>query len=298
MLPALALLGCSLLLLSCTSVQPPTDGAPQSAGSGDVEPALRKLERRRDANPENFEIRLELGRLNYRAARKALDEGRQDRYARFLKASLDEVVEAARIRPRSPAPHTWMGIVAAYQNALDRAETSFRNALKLDPKNVVTYLNIAQIRLYKGDISTCRHWIEKARRQGARGPDVDLLEILAAWRQGDLVEARDVFALGYDLAPEQFRVWDEAPVEKPIETFEDFTAYCCANPTCGPNMGTACKRVKLQVKQRELRDETVRQELVIEMERRRKLREIYEERLGSLGIEIEQPEPVPDETRE
>jgi len=44
--------------------------------------------------------------------------------------------------------------------------------------------------------------------------------------------------------------------------------------------------MQLAVKGRELQDETLRQELVIEMERRRKLREIYEKR-RDLRIEVE-----------
>ena len=71
-----------------------------------------------------------------------------------------------------------------------------------------------------------------------------------------------------------------------IESFHDFTAYCCSNHTCGPHMGKACERMQLAVKERRLRDETLRQELVIEMERRRKLQEIYEGR-RDLQIEIE-----------
>ena len=137
-----------------------------------------------------------------------------------------------------------------------------------------------------GDLNRAQHSVERARRLGARGAFVDIVESLAAWRRGDLVEARDLFDQAYGLDPEEVNNWDEAPVDKPIESFADFTAYCCGNHTCGPHMGKACQRMQLAVKKRELRDETLRQELVIEMERRRKLREIYERR-RDLQIEVE-----------
>jgi len=275
-----------LMLVACAGVGSSVRQAQKEADAGRPDAAARSLETLRDQHPNDFEVRLELGVVYYKLARKALDEDRQKDYTRYLEQSLNEVLEAARIEPESPSPHTWMGIISAYRDDLNASLGSFKNARRLSPRAAVHHLNMAQIYVYRGELSRAHHSVEKARRLGARGTFVDLVEALAAWRRGDLVEARDLFEQAYSLDPEEVNTWDEAPVDQPIESFRDFTAYCCSNHTCGPHMGKACRRMQLAVKGRELQDETLRQELVIEMERRRKLREIYEKR-RDLRIEVE-----------
>ncbi len=271
-----ALAACTAIGPSVRPVQPDED--PQAAAD--------RLERLSARYPKDFEAHLELGVAYYKLARKALDENREQDYTRYLEKSLDEVLEATRIEPESPSTHTWMGIITAYLDDLDSALANFKNARRLNGRAPVHHLNVAQIYVYKGDLSRAHYSVEKARRLGARGAFIDIVESLAAWRRGDLVEARDLFEQALALDPEDVNTWDEAPVDQPIESFADFTAYCCANHTCGPHMGKACQRMQLVVKERELQDETLRRELVIEMERRRKLREIYERR-RDLQIEVE-----------
>ncbi len=271
------------VLVACAAVGPSLRQARQDE---DPESAAQRLESLRARYPNDFEVRLELGVAYYKLARKALDEGREYDYTNYLGKSMAEVLEATRIEPESPSTHTWMGIITAYTDDLDGALASFKNARRLYQRGPVHHLNIAQIYIYMGDLNRAQHSVERARRLGARGAFVDIVESLAAWRRGDLVEARDLFDQAYGLNPEEVNNWDEAPVDEPIESFADFTAYCCGNHTCGPHMGKACQRMQLAVQKRELRDETLRQELVIEMERRRKLREIYEGR-RDLQIEVE-----------
>jgi tetratricopeptide (TPR) repeat protein len=267
--------------VACVPLGSDVRSAREAAERGNAEDALLELERLRESDPDDFQVRLVLGQVY---------ENRQKDYILHLGKSLEEVVEAARIDPESPSTHTWMGIILAYQDDLDSALTSFQNARQLGPVNPVTYTNIAQIYLYQGHIARSRNWVDKAKRKGARGTYVDLLESLLAWRQGDLVEARDLFDLAYGSSPAEVNTWDEAPVDEPIEDFEGFTAYCCSNHTCGPHMGKACQKMELAVKERELLDETVREELLIEMKRRRKLREIYKGR-RDLEIDIEPVSP-------
>ncbi len=83
--------------------------------------------------------------------------------------------------------------------------------------------------------------------------------------------------------------WDEAPVADPIETFEDFTRYCCWNPACGPYMENACHEQQLEVRQREIDARTLRKEMEIEMQRRHELNQIYRQR-KELEIEVEEPD--------
>lgn len=73
--------------------------------------------------------------------------------------------------------------------------------------------------------------------------------------------------------------------------FEDFAGYCCGSPACGPYMKNACRQLSLEVQEREISEETVRRELVIEMEQQRRLQKLYQQR-KELDIEIEEA-PTP-----
>ena len=91
----------------------------------------------------------------------------------------------------------------------------------------------------------------------------------------------------YALDPRVVRTWNEAPVDAPIESFEDFTAFCCSHIACGPYMAGACREMDLKVAERKVQEETLRRELELGAERKRKLKEIYEKR-GDLEIRIEE----------
>lgn len=251
-----------------------------------MDQAVARLEAQKSRYSGSVEFQSALGVVYYRRARKALDEKRYGEYEADLERAVTAWVESLRLDPASPSPHTWMGIVAAYQGDIDGAAQSFRNALRLAPRSWVAHTNLAQTLIYQGKVSEARRWLRKAQALGSNPAIVDLDLSLAAWRQGDLVEARDTFQSAYLFDPKAVNNWDEAPVPDPIETFEEFTAYCCSNPACGPYMEEACRQVKLEVKRREVRDETIRRELQVEMERRRQLEEIYRSR-KDLKIEVE-----------
>jgi tetratricopeptide (TPR) repeat protein len=285
-----SLLGLVLVLLACTGVGGPSRSQVEKAlDAGRLDEAVALAERRRDHYPRDPTVRDELGEVYYKAARKALDEERYDDYTRFLSLALDEWVESLRLDPASPSPHTWMGIVAAYQGDLDRALNSFHNARRLGDRSPIHYSNLAEVYIYRGDLAKARRYMEKARRLGAPPVILEITGTLASWRSGDLVEARDLFDSAYGLDPAQVNSWNEAPVSDPIESFEDFTGYCCSHVACGPYMETPCTHLKHDIAHRKLRDETIRQELVIEMERRRKLEQIYRGR-KDLQVEIEDAE--------
>jgi Flp pilus assembly protein TadD len=266
--------------------------AQQDLNAGRVDEAVVALESAAEASPGSFEVLHELGIAYYLRARKALDEERYEDYGDDLERALDQWIKCLRIDPASPTPHTWMGIVAAYQGSLDSAEKDFRNAMRLAPQSWVSHTNLAQTLIYKGQLSQARHYLSKGERLRASPVVIELNLALAAWRAGDLVEARDMFDSAYRTNPEEVNIWDVAPVPEPIESFRDFTTYCCASPACGPYMEVACKQMQLEVKRRQVRDETVLREIRIEMERRRQLEEIYRRR-RDLKIEVEPVEETP-----
>ena len=278
-------------LLGCTGAETAQQGVNEAAEEtreARVADAKENLEILREDYPDDLEVRVQLADVYYQEARLALEAGDQAEYLRLLGAAQDELIAAVAIDPAAAAPHTWMGIVAAYRGDLDTAVESFQNASRLAPVQGVSYTNLAHVWVYKGRLSRARTLLDKGRK--LRGPpdEIDRIEILAAWRGGDFIEARDVFDMALD-NPGFADSWDGAVLPKRMESFDDFANVCCANPSCGPNMGSACRLAQIEVAKRELEEETVLQELQLEMERRRKLREIYERR-RDLEITIEAPE--------
>ena len=89
--------------------------------------------------------------------------------------------------------------------------------------------------------------------------------------------------------PEMVRNINVARLPKAPEEFEDFAGYCCRSPACGPYLRDACHDLSFEVHDRELSKEAILKELRIEMEKTRRLNELYEQR-KELKIEIEPPE--------
>jgi tetratricopeptide (TPR) repeat protein len=259
-------------------------------------PELAKLESERDARPNDPERRVALGGAYYRHARFALDQQDFTAYQAYLGKAMDEVLEGARLDPASPGPHFVMGVVAAYQGDIERAFRSFANMRRLAPRSWVTYTNLAEVMVYKGsERRDVERWLDRAEKLGANAAVVDLNLCLLTWRDGDLAAAERHFRRVVRLDPSVLESWNEAPVPKPIRTLPDLMAYCCGSPACGPYLAEACATSQLEVAKRELPAEVKRQELVIEMERRRKLERIYEKH-KELEVQVEAPEPVPEPT--
>src|SRR6516164_5136103 len=269
------------VLLSC-STEPTPREIDQDVKNGHAEDAAKRLEQVRNDDPNDFEARLKLGEVYYEVARKAQNE--------FL--------AAAQIEPTSPRPHTWLGIITAYEGDLTGSETSFRNALRLamndryERAGGTYYSNLAHISVYKGDLQTARHYLDKATKTGAPQDEIDRISVLLAWKENDMVEARDVFTSAAELSKPFSETWDGAPLPKKMETFDDFAAVCCKNPACGPHMESACKRERQSVAKRELEIGTVQEQMKIENERRETLRQIYQKQQGQKQVEISvDPDP-------
>jgi tetratricopeptide (TPR) repeat protein len=268
--------------------------------AGNYEGAEQKLEKARDADPDDFDTRLKLGQLYYEMARKAIDDDKQALYVEYLRKAQTEILAAARIEPTSPEPHTWLGIITAYEGDLNGSETAFKNALRLAQQDPYRryggtfYSNLAHICVYKGDLQAARRYLTKAAKTGAPQDELDRISVLLAWKENDMVEARDTFDSAATLSKPFAETWDDAPLPKKMTTFDDFAAVCCKNPTCGPHMENACKRERQTVAKRELELSTIQEQMKIERERREKLREIYQKQKNvEITIENEPNAPPP-----
>jgi tetratricopeptide (TPR) repeat protein len=220
-----------------------------------------------------------LGFAYYRFARAALDRKEFPAYESHLGKAMAEWLESLRIEPENPAPHTFMGMAAAYQGRIDDAVDSFYNARQLEPRAGTAYTNIAETLIYAGrSTREVEVWLQRGERMGVSAGVVELNYCLLRWRDGEAESAARHFYRALKFDPELVRVWNEAPVSTPIKTFDDLTQYCCGSPACGPYLETACTNSERKVARRELPEETTLRELRIEMERRREIDRIYKER--------------------
>jgi hypothetical protein len=172
-----------------------------------------------------------------------------------------------------------------YQGDLKGALEELLIARMVEPLDPMHTANLAQMYVYLGRLSRARSLIEQARKQGLHPVFAETVEMLASWRQGDLVDARDLFDLAYQ-NPEAMRAFlqDDPSVPPEFESFDEMARYCCGAPTCGPHMGDACERMHQEVKQREVAAETLRRERIAALEREKARRETFG---GSRELEIE-----------
>jgi len=259
----------------------------ESLAAGQAEQVVGTLEAARDEDPDSAEKRVELAYAYYLLAREALEDGRESEYAEYLEKAQNELLVAAELDPELAEVHLWMGIMLAYQGDIRAAIESFENARRLAPRVWVHTTNLAETWIYAGNVARARTLLDRARKQGAPPAVIEMNEVLAAWKSGDYVEARDLFEGVYALDPRVVRRWNEAPVDDPIESFEEFTAFCCNHLACGPYMADACRQMDLRVAEREVQQETLQREMELAIERRRRLKEIYDER-RDLEIKIDE----------
>lgn len=281
--------------LSCSSTS--NRAVEEDMKKGDYDAAAKKLEQRSAEDPDDFNTHIQTGQEYYQLARKAIDDGKQDEYVQFLHKAQAEFLAAAKLEPDSPIPHTELGIITAYEGDLKGSETAFRNALRLamqdryERAGGTYYSNLAHISVYQGDLEKARRYLTKGTKTGAPQDEVDRISVLLAWKANDMVEARDVFNGAVELSKQFSETWDGAPLPKKMETFDDFAATCCKNPTCGPYMEHACARERHAVEHRQLDAEAIKKQLALEAERRKQLKEIYERNKG-LDVTIEK-DPTP-----
>lgn len=273
-----------LLLLAVLACAPQGRGR-QRTLPGDLPSARRALEQQRDRNPRSVETRLQLGEVYYLLARDALDRQRDEaRYLKFFELSVSEFVTAAELDPRAPGPHLYLATIDLYRGDLKSCMRGLNNSKRLDPSGVA-YSNIAEAYVYDHRPERAREWNELALKRNAPYGAIQFNDMLIAWSEGDLDEARDRFARLKAYYPEMLERINMAPVPEPPRVFEDFANYCCQSPGCGPYLADQCRALALDVSESRASEETVLKELRIEMEQKRRLKKVYEQR-KELDIEV------------
>ncbi len=283
-----SLLALSIAMSACA----PHSGAPerQVLIEGIADERAR-LEDERDRSPSSVDARIALGEVYYRTAREFLDlEHDEERYLIFLGRSVDEFVAAVELDPSDSRPHFYLAMMNVYQGDIEKALRGFENALALRPSGVA-YTNIAEIFVYMDQIEKAQSWNDSGWRHGASHSAVLFNKMLIAWRSGDLREAERIFAQLRDRYPETLRTINVARLPYAPERFEGFASYCCRSPACGPYMKEPCQSLGFTVEDRELSAAAALKQLRIEMEKTRRLREVYRQH-KELEVEIEEAPPT------
>jgi hypothetical protein len=288
-----ALARAALLVLALAACAPKgIDEARSALRTNDLRTARALLEADRERFPRSVPVRLALGEVYYRSARDALDwDDDEGRYLAFLEQAVDEFVRVAELDPRNPQPFFYLATIDLYRGDLDAAQRGMRNTRRLG-FGPVADTNIAETWIYAGDLVEASRWNETGRRHGAGLGPVTFNEMLISWSAGELGAARRSFERLRVQYPDMIRTINVAPLPTAPVSFEEFAGYCCASPACGPYLERACASLSLPVKHREISNETLLQELRLEMESQRRLREIYRQR-KQLEIEVGDDEEAP-----
>jgi tetratricopeptide (TPR) repeat protein len=258
--------------------------------AGNLAGASRELEQARDEHPDSADVRVALGDAYYQLARAALDRERDEaRYLHYLELATAEFVSALEIDPSDERPHFYLAVMDTYRGNLREALRGLNNARRLQPQGIA-YTNIAEIYVYLGQVNKAVSWNDLGMKKGAPYGAGLFNDMLIAWKQGDLADARQCFAELRATDPDWLRTINVARLPQTPRKFEEFAAYCCSSPACGPYMEKACRALDLDVKQRELSKEAALMELRIEMETQRRLKQVYEQR-KELEIQVEEPPP-------
>jgi tetratricopeptide (TPR) repeat protein len=264
----------------------PVGSAERQLAQGDLEGARAALERERARSPRSVDVRVALGEAYYQIARDALDRAQDEaRYLDFLEKSVAEFVAAVELDPRDDRPHFFLAVMDTYRGEPWKAMRGLQNARRLKPTGVA-YTNIAELYVYLGRTDQAQRWNDLGARMGAPSGPVTFNDMLISWKNGDLDQARYHFAQLRAYDPETLRTINEARLPQEPRSFEEFAGYCCGSPACGPYMRDACRALALDVREKERSKEAVLRELRIEMEKQRRLREVYQQH-KELDVEID-----------
>lgn len=279
----------SLLLAACAPGDP-TQRVHDLVAARDLRGARIALERERDLHPHSADAHIALGQVYYLIAREDLDRLRDESgYLFYLERSVDEFLTALEIDPKNHWPHFYLAMMDVYRGDLAKAMRGFRNTRRLDPSGFAC-TNIAEMYIYMGQRHKARYWDEVGLREGAPAWVKTFNEMLLSWKEGDLDLARRHFATLKNTYPDGLRTINMARLPSVPTNFEEFAGYCCRSPACGPYMRNACQSLSLEVHDQKLSKEAVLKELRIEMEKQRRLNEIYRQH-KELHIELETPAP-------
>jgi tetratricopeptide (TPR) repeat protein len=260
-----------------------------------IDDAVRKIDELAAREPNSYRVQFARATVHREAALRALYAQEEASYLSHVETAMDGYTRASAFDPRQAGPHTGVATLLFYQGDLRGALEELLIARMLDPVNPMHAMNLAQVYVYMGRLSRARALLEQGRKQGLPPVYAETIEMLASWRQGDLVDARDLFDLATDDERDREAVrallQDDPRAPPEFESFDEMASYCCSAPTCGPHMRDACERMHHEVGERELAAETLRRERIAALEREKERRKTFG---GTRELEIEAEKQAQD----
>jgi tetratricopeptide (TPR) repeat protein len=137
---------------TCIQINPNYANAHYGRGSilkdqGDLDGAIEEFRTAIRLRPQYYEARRDLGLCVY--------EKYNSGALKDISESLEQLKSAAKLVPRSPMIHYYLGNIWCAQGDLDEAEKEFRVTLMNDPQHAAAHWELGRVRYLRGDIDRC-----------------------------------------------------------------------------------------------------------------------------------------------
>lgn len=137
---------------TCIQINPNYANAHYGRGSilkdqGDLDAAIEEFRTAIRLRPQYYEARRDLGLSVY--------EKYNNGALKDMSESVEQLQSAARLVPRSPMIHYYLGTIWCAQGNLDEGEKEFRVTLMNDPQHAAGHFELGRVRYLRGDIDRC-----------------------------------------------------------------------------------------------------------------------------------------------
>lgn len=137
---------------TCIQINPNYANAHYGRGSilkerGDLDGAIEEFRTAIRLRPKYYEAQRDLGMCIYEKYEKG--------QLKDISESLEKLQNAAKLIPRSPQVHYFLGLIWCAQGNLDEGEKEFRLTLMNDPNHAVGHYELGKLRYCRGDIDRC-----------------------------------------------------------------------------------------------------------------------------------------------
>ena len=151
------------------------------AGANRLDEAVAVAEEIFATNPDNVEVRRLLGRIYHSYATRGRQgrnpEGRQGTNPELIQKAVEQFEKLVELEPDNPENHVGLGTLYRTTEELDKAETSIKRALDLDPSQTDAKAALAYVLMQSGKMGDAISALEEIVESG--GDNHQHLEMLA-----------------------------------------------------------------------------------------------------------------------
>ncbi|MDZ4832542.1 MAG: tetratricopeptide repeat protein [Candidatus Melainabacteria bacterium] len=137
---------------TCIQINPNYANAHYGRGSilkdqGDLDGAIEEFRTAIRLRPQYYEAQRDLGLSIYEKYEKG--------QLKDISESIEKLRNAAKLIPRSPQVHYYLGLIWCAEGNLDEGEKEFRLTLMNDPNHAAGHFELGKLRYCRGDIDRC-----------------------------------------------------------------------------------------------------------------------------------------------